>query len=136
MFEDKLILVPILCWGLSSFLNKMALQHNDPIIVQLTSACVSFCAIPLYYYISIYKNAQYTKFGIAWSITASCISIIAGITFLHLLKRFPAGITTIYIASYPFITLILSCLFLRETFSLYKAAGMVMMVLGLFLLGK
>ena len=131
------IFLCIIFWGISTFLNRLAVEKMPAPVMQ---AIVGF--IYLFYIPIALKLSNINPFNYNWSISsvcltaiATCISIVANILLYSSLKgNAHTGASTMLIALYPVVTLILSAIFLHEHFSNIKIAGVVAMIVGTILL--
>ena len=135
---SKSIYICIVCWSLCSIFNKLALERLHPLSVQIISCCVGFITAPIYFYFlrTNNPNAKWDAKGIVYILIVNTLSILSSLIFLNLLKKYPAGSITVYVSSYPALTVLISVLFFNEQITIQKFFGIIIVLFGLVLLGN
>lgn len=133
-----LIILCILMWGISTFLNRLSVERISPILLQSIVGMAYMLFIPIALRLSGISNPLHYKwsyYSVALTVTATLLSIGANIILYMSLKgSSTTGASTMLISLYPLVTLILSALFLNEQFTVMKIIGIVTMVTGAILL--
>lgn len=137
--EHILIILCILMWGLSTFLNRLSVEHISPILLQSIVGITYMFFIPIAFKLANVGNPityKWSYFSIGLTATATVCSILANIMLYMTLKGSNStGASTMLISLYPIVTLFLSAIFLNEHFSPAKIVGVIIMVAGAILLG-
>lgn len=131
------VAIAIICWTVWSFAAKMAASYIHPMWLQTINYIIGFLCIPIF--LSIIKRdtvSQFDSAGVWWAIVASVFGLVAYASFTFALRIGNVGTTTILCSTYPIMTLILSALFLGETITLPKLAGMFMVLGGMVLVAR
>jgi drug/metabolite transporter (DMT)-like permease len=129
------IVVAIVGWTIWSFGAKMASNHIHPMWLQVINYAIGFMCIPIF--LSTIKkdiSVGFDMTGIIWAVVASIFGLIAYASFTLALRNGNAGTTTILCTTYPFLTLILSMVFLGEPITAPKVVGVVAVLLGMGLI--
>lgn len=126
------ILISVLLFGISSFLNRLSVDKLSPAIMQIIVGVMYIFYIP--FAIKFYN----VSFSEKWSIgpivltsIATIISIIGNTILFSIIKgNNTSGSLTMFISLYPIVTLLLSVWFLNENISISKILGIILMLLG------
>jgi uncharacterized membrane protein len=125
-------------WGLGYFLEKIAVNHLNPIYIQVISGSLNFLMLPFYYwYLSKYQLlSDYSYKGIITGTIACLIIILGSITFIVSIKEATnLGLITLISACYPIMTVVLSYLFLNEPMNMSKIFACFLFVIAAILFG-
>lgn len=119
-------LITLILWGLWGFLGKVASQHvSDKTLILLCSLGFAL-TFPIVYAIFPRELRFNVKDLHYYSALFSGLFAGAGVAFFFkALSIGDASKVVVFTAMYPIITVILSILFLSESITLYKAAGIV-----------
>src|ERR1035437_4530874 len=113
---NGLIFLCIILWGVSSFLNRLSVERMPPVLMQVIVGSVFICFIPIALKISDIGNPltyKWSMYSVCLTIMSTIISITANISlYLSLKGSHHSGSSTMLIALYPVVTLILSVVFL------------------------
>ena len=133
-----LIILCIIMWGVSTFLNRLSVERISPLLLQSIVGMVYLFFIPIALRISGISNPfnyKWCYYSVGLTVVATILSIGAHIVLYSSLKGCnTTGASVMLISMYPIITLILSVLFLNEQFTVIKVAGIITMVVGAFML--
>ena len=133
-----LIILCIIMWGTSTFLNRLSVDRISPILLQSIVGMVYLFFIPIALRLSGISNPftyKWSYYSVALTIIATVLSIAAHIVLYGSLKgSTTTGASVMLISMYPIVTLILSVLFLHEQFTALKITGIITMVVGAILL--
>lgn len=140
--NNILILLCILLWGISSFLNRLSVERMPPLLMQVIVGSVFLFYIPVA--LKLTGEGFHNPFNYKWSVysivmtaIATCCSIAANVLLYTSLKgNNQSGSSTMMISLYPIVTLILSIFILHQHFSLWKIAGVITMLAGTYMLTK
>lgn len=132
-----LALITAVLWGQAPILEKIGLKGNigpltGVIIRSFSVSVAAFCTllflkrVPLLFQ----ANLRDVIFIVAGGILASFLGMW---TYYTALKQGPASMVVPVAAIYPLIALILSVIFLHETLSWARVAGIALVVLGVIL---
>ena len=132
------LVIAIVGWGLSTFLDKLACRSMQPESIGFIYGILEIIILPIYYYLlrSQIQFSTFTKAGIFWATIASFVSLISFFAYLFALKHYEASVVGGYELSYVGISFLLCVIFLGESFTLAKVTGIALMVAGAYFLGK
>jgi transporter family protein len=122
----------ILMWGLWGFFGKMALERNmPPVSVFLAEVLISlFVAAVFVRRAFIPPQAKWSMFGLF-----SGAGLAIGLVFYYLaLEHAQANMIVPLTSLYPAITVVLSYIFLHERLSPLQWVGLVLLLVGAYLL--
>lgn len=129
--EKILLIVCILFWGFSSFLDKLALKYFSPIQLKFLSSIFATLFLTIIYILFSSNKIIFNKIGIIYTIISVILGIIGGLCLFLVLKNTNnIGSTIFMINTYPVITTILSIIFLNEGLSIIKCFGIFFIILG------
>ena len=138
MGNNLLIFLCIILWGLSTFLNRLSVERMSPVLMQVIVAGVFICFIPVALKIANIGNPltyKWSGYSVCLTILATIISITANISlYLSLKGNNHSGSSSMLIALYPVVTLVLSVIFLGEQLPFLKILGIIAMIVGTVLL--
>lgn len=124
----------IVFWGLWGFFSKLAVGKIG-LQMAIYSYIVSLIILIPYLLLTNHLLPFKTDLGgITYAVLAGASVGIASIFIYTLLGVKPAGITVAITALYPIVTIILSMIFLKETFTLTQGLGLVLALAALVLL--
>jgi transporter family protein len=124
--------ITILMWGLWGFFGKMALERNmPPISVFLAEVLISlFVAAFFVRRAFIPPQAKWSMFGLF-----SGAGLAIGLVFYYLaLEHAQANMIVPLTSLYPAVTVVLSYVFLHERLSPLQWVGLVLLLVGAYLL--
>ena len=124
--------ITILMWGLWGFFGKMALERNmPPISVFLAEVLISlFVAAFFVRRAFIPPQAKWSMFGLF-----SGAGLAIGLVFYYLaLEHAQANMIVPLTSLYPAVTVVLSYIFLHERLSPLQWVGLVLLLVGAYLL--
>ena len=131
MSPTTTVLVCVLMWGISTFLNKLAVEQMPAFLMQITAGFIYIIFMPTAYLFVMNKGYKWSSYGIALTLIATAISVSANILLYMSMKgNSNAGASTMLVSLYPVITLFLSILLLHEQITLYKVLGTIAMIIG------
>lgn|SRR5574337_1226681 len=138
--NNILILLCILLWGISSFLNRLSVERMPPLLMQVIVGSVFFFYIPVALRLTGINNPLHYKWS-AYSIALTAIATLCSITanvllYTSLKGDNQSGLSTMMISLYPVVTLILSIFILHQHFSPWQLIGVVLMLSGVYLMMK
>lgn len=133
-----LIVLCIVLWGVSTFLNRLSVERMPPLLMQVIVGSVFFFYIPVALRLTGVNNPLHYKwstYSVVLTVIATMCSIAANILLYTGLKgNDHTGTSTMMIALYPIVTLILSVVLLDEHFTTMKIAGVFVMIAGALML--
>ncbi len=140
MNSNLLILVCILLWGISSFLNRLSVERMPPLLMQVIVGSVFFFYIPVALRLTGVNNPLHYKWSV-YSVILTAIATLCSITanillYTSLKGSENSGSSTMMISLYPIVTLILSVFILHEHFTPWKIAGVATMLAGAYMLTR
>ena len=131
-----LVVVSIICWGITPILDKKALVHVSPLTMQVISSYTYSAIAPLMFLYMRALNVEphWSGAGIAWTVLASVVATIGSLTFMMTMKHahvyHVVGLTSVY----PIVTFVLCAVFLGEPVTSIKLIGIVTIVTGVVIL--
>jgi bacterial/archaeal transporter family protein len=134
---NLILFMCVLLWGVSTFLNRLSVEHLPPMLMQVVIGIVFIFYMPI-----AIKMQGVNPFQYNWSISSVIMTALAAICsiganvllYMHLKGSNHTGASTMVISLYPAVTLLLSYLFLNEQFTSTKIIGIVAMIVGAILL--
>jgi drug/metabolite transporter (DMT)-like permease len=140
MNNSLLIILCIILWGVSSFLNRLSVERMPPLLMQVIVGSVFFFYIPVALRLTGVNNPLHYKwsaYSVILTVVATFCSIAANVLLYTSLKgNNHAGSSTMMISLYPIVTLILSVFILHEHITLIKFIGIIVMLAGAYMLTK
>lgn len=138
--NNILILLCILLWGISAFLNRLSVERMPPLLMQVIVGSVFFFYIPVALRLTGVNNPLHYKWS-AYSITLTAVATLCSITanvllYTSLKGDNQSGLSTMMISLYPVVTLILSIFILHQHFNPWQLVGVVLMLSGVYLMMK
>lgn len=140
--NNILILLCVLLWGISAFLNRLSVERMPPLLMQVIVGSVFLFYIPVALKLTGegFHNPLHYKwstYSIVMTALATCCSIAANVLLYTSLKGDnQSGTSTMMISLYPVVTMILSIFILHQHFNVWKLVGVATMMLGTYLLMK
>lgn len=136
--NNPLIILCILLWGLSAFLNRLAVEKLPPLLMQVVVGLVFIFYIP----VALKMSGVDNPFNYKWSVysivltgIATLLSIASNVMLYMTVKGSnSSGSTNMMVSLYPLVTLILTVIFLHEQLSFGKIMGVLAMIGGACLL--
>jgi len=115
-------------WGLNFSVIKLGINEMDPLI--LTGLRFSFAALPMIFFIPRPK--------VSWTLISTYGLLFGvgvwGMLTLSIQAGMSAGMASLILQSSAFISVILGCIFLKESLSIAKITGLLFSVFGLILI--
>lgn len=132
MNSTLVLLLCCLLWGTTTFLQRLSADHMNPVIMQVVVALGFAIFVPFgIWYQGGWSNIKWSSLSIGLTLAATFLSLTGNILFYTVLKgSHNTGAQSLFLCLYPVITLILSVLFLHETFSVFKVIGIAAMIAG------
>lgn len=138
--NNILILLCILLWGISSFLNRLSVERMPPLLMQVIVGSVFFFYIPVALRLTGVNNPlnyKWSVYSVILTVFATMCSITANILLYTSIKGSnTSGSSTMMVALYPIVTFILSIFILHEQFSIMKIIGVIVMLAGAYMMTK
>lgn len=138
--SNILILLCILLWGISAFLNRLSVERMPPLLMQVIVGSVFLFYIPVALRLTGINNPLHYKwspYSIILTACATLCSITANVLLYTSLKGSnTSGSSQMMICLYPIVTFILSIFILHEQFSVWKIFGVFVMLVGAYLMTK
>ena len=134
MSSQYLIIISIIGWGVGALFYKLANDTMHPIMVSAIGTALYIVLIPLSFLV-IKVSTQVTVSGVMWSLLAASCTCAGSLGYFYVLRNGGgAGSATMLTALYPALTLILSAVFLKESFSFRQGIGIAFALLSFALL--
>jgi drug/metabolite transporter (DMT)-like permease len=136
--SNWLIILCIILWGVSSFLNRLSVERMPPLLMQVIVGSVFLFYIPVALRLTGVNNPlnyKWSAYSVILTVMATFCSIAANILLYTSLKgNDHSGSSAMMISLYPIVTLILSVVILSEHLTYMKIAGVLVMVVGALML--
>jgi len=128
------IVFSILGWGVGTFLYKFANNSLHPIMVSSVALCLYIVLLPFLWMFVKFEHTI-TLSGVVYTLAGSLAMCIGTLGFSYALRSGGAvGTTSVLTALYPALTLVLSMIFLGESLTIKKGAGIVLALISVALL--
>lgn len=138
--SNILILLCILLWGISAFLNRLSVERMPPLLMQVIVGSVFLFYIPVALKLTGVNNPlnyKWSAYSVILTAIATLCSISANVLLYTSLKgNNGSGSAQMMVCLYPIVTFILSIFILHEQFSMWKILGVVVMLSGAYLMTK
>lgn len=135
MSYQALIIFSIIGWGIGSFFYKRASDTMSPLMVTTAVTCLYILVTPLAFAFLKFDKTV-TSWGVIYAIVGGAFTCVGSLGYLYAMKNGGgAGEATALTAVYPALTLVLSCLFLGEPFTVKKGIGIALAILSCIVLG-
>lgn len=131
------IALTIIAWGMWGIFDKLALEKSEPKDVFLVTALLAIPQVPLVMLLLYWFQGQ-------WALTldifllagaSTVVSSIGMALYLDAMKRADTSVVLGLTAGYPLVTQILALIFMGESFSAMRAAGAVLIAIGIVIIG-
>lgn len=131
------IALTIFAWGMWGIFDKLALEKSEPKDVFLVTALLAIPQVPIVMLLLHWFQGQWTLsldiFLLAGASTV--VSSIGMALYLDAMKRADTSVVLGLTAGYPLVTQILALIFMGESFSSMRAAGAVLIAIGIVIIG-
>ncbi len=137
LIHIALLVITMLLWGTTPLMEKVALREVDPLIgVFLRSfAVVAVLAVVFLFTGRYHELARISTKNITlFAVSGLMAGLVAMWTYFYVLKSGMMSKIVPITASYPLITALLAFLVLGESFSVQRAVGVIMTVIGIVLI--
>lgn len=115
--------------GIASFLQKFAMKSITPYQINFLMAIgMAITAIPALWLVQ--KNLHVAAKDLPLGLTIGFMMAVGSIAYVLALSKLPLGVTAAVSSSYLVVVVILSWIFLHESFSLWKIIGVVLTLVG------
>ncbi|OQX87532.1 MAG: hypothetical protein B6D55_02955 [Candidatus Omnitrophica bacterium 4484_70.2] len=131
-----LMVITVLCWGVSPLLEKEALKRVGPLNGLFIRNLTIFLFFLFYFFCSgrLKEVANISgKEVILFAISGVLAGFLGMYTYFTLLKTAPVSKIVPLVSTYPLITAILGMCILNEEVSLARILGIVLIITGVFL---
>jgi transporter family protein len=131
-----LVAVCILCWGTWAVVEKLAVKHASPLMMQVIGA-YAYSAIAPVIFLYMKGTGQSTTWtipGILWTSLACGLATIASLAFQFAIQKSQVHLVVGFTSTYPVLTFLLCWLFLGEQVTLQKLLGIVAIIVGTVLI--
>ena len=136
IMEWVLMVITVLCWGVSPLLEKEALRRVGPLNGLFIRNLTIFLFFLFYFFCSgrLKEVANVSgKEVILFAISGVLAGFLGMYTYFTLLKTAPVSKIVPLVSTYPLITAILGMCILNEEVSLARILGIVLIITGVFL---
>jgi transporter family protein len=133
MSPQYLVLLSIFGWGVGSLFYKVANDNAHPLMVSTIVTVVYIVLTPIPFMFMKFNTSVNTT-GIIFSILGGLCMCVGSLGYFYSLRSGNAGNVTILTSLYPALTLLLSCIFMKETIGLKQGIGMGLALVSFILL--
>ncbi|NWK56469.1 DMT family transporter [Verrucomicrobiaceae bacterium N1E253] len=135
MHPNLLIALCIVLWGIWGISSKLSNVHNAPVFVTLASNVLyALLSLPLLFKL---KNEgepiNWSFSALSWILLTGIVGVSAKLIFNYALNKQPASIVIPATSIFPVVTVLLAVFFLKEKITLTQGAGMLLCILGVYL---
>jgi bacterial/archaeal transporter family protein len=128
-----IIILAILGYGLGAVFYKIASDSAHPIITCAIMAGLNITLLPLgFIYFRVAPSVNATGFW--FSLLGAACTCIGTLCYFFAQKNLGAGQIAAVVGVYPIVTIIISALFLGETFSIKKIIGCAFAIIAVVML--
>jgi drug/metabolite transporter (DMT)-like permease len=128
-----LVLLGVICYGISAFSRKLTINEMSPYQLQMIAGFVYIALIPLWIFV-IPHNKNLNINNISLAVFTTILGILGGLTFSFLLKgNSNAGVISALLGISPVITLALSYFVYHDTISIWKCLAFFFALLSVIL---
>jgi transporter family protein len=133
-----LVAICILCWGTWAVVEKLAVRHASPMMMQVIGAYAYSAIAPVIflYMKGTGQSTSWTVPGIAWTSLACLLATVASFCFQFAIQRSHVHLVVGFTSTYPVLTFLLCWLFLGEPVTWQKLVGIVAIVVGTILMAS
>ncbi len=131
-----LIAIAILNWGLWGFFAKIAATKMHPGLVQIIVNIICLLEIPILFLLFKKDNNIFNSQGILFAVLTGITGCIASLAFSFAIQKAEIGLMASLVTSNIVITYLLSVLFLKESFTIQRFIGILIILFGAYLVGK
>lgn len=133
-----LVLLATVSWGVWAFALRMAMNTMGPLSVQIVYAVAGVALVPGYWALArAWKEPlAYSLPGSAWTVTAAVLVGIGIVAMMYVMRSEPASSAVALTATYPVFTLVLAVLFLGESVTMSRVAGVAAIAVGAYLVSR
>ena len=135
MSTPYLILFSIIGWGVGSLFYKIANDSMHPVMVSIIVTVFYMILTPIEYVI-FKPSTNVTVASVSFALTGALLMGLGSLTYFFALQKGSAGSVTAMTAIYPALTVVLSCIFLKEEFSIKKLIGVLLAFASVYILSK
>lgn len=131
-----LIVICVACWGVWAVLEKQASRHASPLMMQVIGAYAYSAIAPIVfmYMKATGQSATWNLPGTLWTVGACVLATVASISFTVAIRQSPVHLVVGFTSTYPILTFLLCAIFLGESVTVLRVAGIAAIVLGTLLL--
>ena len=136
MSSTYLIILAILGWGVGSLFYKVANDNIHPMMISIivTGVYVVLDSLMLAF---VPFNKSVNTTGLVFTILGGICMAVGSLGYFYALKGGgSAGTTTVLTSLYPALTILLSAIFLKETFTIKHGIGIVFALIAFALMGS
>lgn len=134
------ISITIVVWGIAALFDKLALDKGEPIIGLEIRSFVVFTTLTIIVILSGKVNPLIQLIGndtrsvLFFVISGFLAGLIGMFTYYAALRLAPVSQVVPMTSSYPLIAALLGILFLKESITLPRLAGILLIIAGIFLM--
>lgn len=136
MGNNLLLILAVFIWGFTTFVQKLAADKMSPILMQIVIGTAFVCFIPFALKMGDgLDSSKWNLQSILITFGAAVLSLTANILMYTALRNnHHTGASVMLVSLYPTVTLMLSAIFLHETFTGLKIVGVISMIAGAIML--
>lgn len=131
------IFLTVLLWGTAPIFDKIALREGQPLIglIIRSLTVIPFIIISGFFVKGVYSSAFKlpAKTILLFSLSGISAGVLGMLTYYSALKRLPSSVVVPLCSTYPLIAAFLGMVVLKEGFSFSKLAGVILIVIGIWL---
>lgn len=139
MKQYLFVLLAVASWGIAPIFGKLGLTKADPFVGLSIRTLVTM----LFLLITLSLRSDFGQFLTLSKSTIGMLALeglfasaLGHLFYFYALKYGEASRVTFLIAAYPLVTFVAALILLKESFTLTKAGGAILIISGLLLLAK
>jgi len=138
MKETFLIITCIACWGAWAVAQRLALRNMTTFSSMITAMYVYSVFAPAMFLYAKSMNVpnELNVRGVLWQTVACVLTTTAVVAFSEASRTVPVHLVVGLTSLYPVVTLVLSAVFLGEPVTLLRAAGILVITLGVVMVSR
>lgn len=133
MNPQYLVILSVIGWGVGSLFYKQANDNIHPLMVS-TIVTLTYAVLTPFAFLFVKFPHTVNATGVGFAVGGGLCMCLGSLGYFYALRSGSAGNITILTSLYPALTLLLSCIFLKEAIGLKQGIGMGLALVSFVLL--